>query len=939
MNQRSLMPVPGAWVRLRDREQFGVIKGVVEDSAQTTLTVEWFSGQPTDRVPLNEIRCGLQLGMDVQDVPHSRGRKPLGEGVVVDVRELGGREQVLVDFPASGIRHWLPWENLKPIRGVKHGFLQPRPPETGEAERFRLRCLAHALELWNENTGALSHLDIDPLPHQIHLVHHILASGNLNWLIADDVGLGKTIEVGMLLAALKQRGNFRRILIVSPAGITRQWQQELDFKFGMGDFQIYGVDFRVNDVRHWRLHNHVIGSIDLLKRDDHKELLMAADAWDIVIFDEAHRLSRRQWGRKIDASDRFRLAAQLRQRTDAMLLLSGTPHQGMHDKFQAILELLRPELRNEIAMLAIHPEILREMVIRNRKADVTDVEGNFIFKGKATHAIGVEAGAAAREFERRLRRYLLRGYAAGRDLGRAGVAIGFVMTIYRKLAASSAAAICRALERRQGRLRMEMVEAGYADEAPDERYAGEWEEGYSGDAKEFFVGELEMLQDLIAKARELVLVDRKVSSFLDGLVRSVLGSNPKEKILIFTEYRATQDFLADALKDRFGAGSVSLIHGGQKQPERIESIAHFENEGQFLISTEAGGEGINLHRRCHVMVNFDLPWNPMRLVQRIGRLYRYGQRKRVVVFNVHAPDSLDAEILRIMYSRITQVVRDMAVLSDEYNEGMAEDIVGELSDVLEVEEILEGALASGIERTKERIDEAIERARGAVNKQRELFEYVAGYDPQEVKQELRITSAHARAFVEGMFTQLGIEVVTTRYRGLVLEIRLPENVRTELSTRKSRWRVTLDRTWASARPDIHMLDLESPLMKLMLQRAASYPFGGRAAAVAKLPGAALLAARLRWQNEQGRRMRQEFVMVNVDDRGVAELNPEDVSDWLSREGVDGAGQPADSSTQDWMDAARQVLDGRLLKVSNTDLHPENREWVAGAWRAADVKET
>lgn len=935
MNRLTLEPVTGAWVRLRKRDKVGVVKGIVRDQTELVISVDWFSGQPTDRVPLREICCGLQLGMYVQDVPRSRGRKPLGEGVVVELRELGGREQALVDFPATAVRVWLPWENLKPIRGVKHSFLRPRPPTPGEAERLRLRCLAHALELWNENTGALSHLEIDPLPHQIHLVHHILASGNLNWLIADDVGLGKTIEVGMLLAALKQRGNFRRILIVTPAGLTRQWQQELDHKFGMGDFQIYGVDFQVNDVRHWRLHDHVIGSIDLLKRDDHKELLMAADSWDIVIFDEAHRLSRRQWGRKIDASDRFRLAADLRGQTDAMLLLSGTPHQGMHDKFQAILELLRPELRREIARLSLHPEILREMVIRNRKADVTDVEGNFIFKGKTTHAIGVETGETAREFEWRLRRYLLRGYAAGRAMGRAGVAIGFVMTIYRKLAASSAAAILRALERRCNRLRMEMDEAGYADEAPDERYSGEWEEKYAGDAREFFAGEMEVLEDLIERAKELVRADRKVASFMDGLVRSVLDANPTEKILIFSEYRATQDFLAAALEDRFGSGCVSLIHGSQSQPERIESIAHFESDGQFLISTEAGGEGINLHRRCHVMVNFDLPWNPMRLVQRIGRLYRYGQQQRVVVFNVHAPDSLDAEILRIMYARITQVVRDMAVLSDEYNERMAEDIVGELSDVLEIDDILENSLEAGIERTRVRIDEAVARARGAVSKQRELFEYVSGYDPQEAKRELHITGAHARAFIEGMFEQLGIEVVATRYRGLVMEIRLPEAVIAELSTRRSRWRVTLDRTWASARSDIHMLDLESPLMQLMLRGARSYVFGGRIAAVAQLPGTALLAARLRWQNEQGRRMRQEFVMVNIDDQGSVAINPASISDWLGDSGVDGAGLPAQSSTKVWLDAAKQALDRRLLEVSNTDLHPENREWAAAAWRGKE----
>ena len=330
-------------MRLKDRKQFGRVKASVPDSSEPALIVEWLVPERrAERIPLANVSCGLQLGMEVQDIPRSRVRRPLGEGEVVELRELGSCEQALVDFPAAGIRAWLPYENLKQSRGVRHAFLRPRTPAAGEAERFRLRCLAQALELWNENTGALSHLDIDPLPHQIHLVHHILASGNLNWLIADDVGLGKTIEVGMLLSALEQRGGFRRILIVTPAGLTRQWQDELHYKFAMSDFQIYGVDFQVSNPRHWKLHDRVIGSIDLLKANAHKASLLSADSWDLVIFDEAHRLSRRQWGRKIEASDRFRLAADLRQCTEAMLLLSATPHQGMHDKFQAILELLRP---------------------------------------------------------------------------------------------------------------------------------------------------------------------------------------------------------------------------------------------------------------------------------------------------------------------------------------------------------------------------------------------------------------------------------------------------------------------------------------------------------------------------------------------------------------------------------------------------------------------
>jgi superfamily II DNA or RNA helicase len=347
--------------------------------------------------------------MDVQEVPYSRTRKPLGEGVVLEIRQIGGRDQVLVDYLQAGQRIWVPYENLRAIDGVRQKFFLGRTGNADQAERFRLKSLAYALDLWNQNTGSLSRLEIDPLPHQIHLVHHILASGNLNWLIADDVGLGKTIEVGMLLAALQQRGQFRRILLVTPAGLVRQWQEELHHKFGMSDFQIYGTDFFINDPRHWKMHDRVIGSIDRLKSEEHLEILMQAGAWDLIVFDEAHRLSRRQWGNRLDASQRFALAATLRHKTDAMLLLTATPHQGMQDKFQAILELLRPEVKEQIDSLSLHPQMLRDLVIRNRKADVTDSEGNFIFKAKTTRAVQVELGVEEERFQRLLTRSTRQG--------------------------------------------------------------------------------------------------------------------------------------------------------------------------------------------------------------------------------------------------------------------------------------------------------------------------------------------------------------------------------------------------------------------------------------------------------------------------------------------------------------------------------------------------
>ncbi|MDD5632548.1 MAG: DEAD/DEAH box helicase, partial [Methylococcales bacterium] len=451
---KQLIPVQNAWVKYTlssGQERLGRVEATIPRQDGIHVKVKWHGGDECTLLPLSDLRSGFKLNMDVQDVPNSRIRKPLGEGVIIKTRTLGGRDQVLVDFLQLGRQIWLPYENLRQIKGVKHRFALSNKGPQDSAERFRLKSLAYALELWNENTGSLSSLDIDPLPHQIHLVHHILASGNLNWLIADDVGLGKTIETGMLMAALKQRGNLRRVLLITPAGLTKQWQEELHYKFKLDKFQIYGEDFVINETRHWKMYDHVIGSIDRLKDENHLESLLKAEPWDLIVFDEGHRLTRRQYGQKYEASQRFALAAALRKTTDAMLLLSATPHQGMHDKFTALLELLHPERKDEFMTLALNPEILRDMVFRDRKADVTDADGNFIFRGKTTKAMRVETSAEARAFDKTLQDYLKQGYAAGKSMGIKGNTIGFVMTVYRKLAASSVAAIQSALERRKER--------------------------------------------------------------------------------------------------------------------------------------------------------------------------------------------------------------------------------------------------------------------------------------------------------------------------------------------------------------------------------------------------------------------------------------------------------------------------------------------------------
>jgi SNF2 family DNA or RNA helicase len=934
---KQLIPVRHSCVRqiLSNKVQkFGRVESVNDHGEDPAITVQWYDLNEQSVEPLSSLRCGFKINMDVQDVPHSRTRMPLGEGTVLKTRSIGNRDQVLVSFPLIGRHIWLPYENLRQVKGLKHRFILGDKGIASNAERFRLKSLAHALELWNENTGSLSHLDIDPLPHQIHLVHHILASGNLNWLIADDVGLGKTIETGMLIAALKQRGSLKRVLLITPAGLTKQWQEELQHKFKLGDFQIYGEDFQVNELRHWKMYDCVIASIDRLKDSRHLKSIKQSGDWDMIIFDEAHKLSRRQYGQNLDSSQRFKLAASLRSQTDSLILLSGTPHQGKLDKFQALLELLRPERKKEIAMLDFNPSLINEMVFRNNKSDVTDAQGNFIFRGKTTKSIQLNVSDAVLEFDTKLQSYLRKGYAAGKKMGSKGNAIGFVMTVYRKLAASSIAAILNALKNRRSRLQNGLSpNQDFNVDERDNRYSGEWEEMNDTGSNEFFDGEEILLDGLIDDLEALKLSDRKLDLFMKQIIGTIIANDPSEKVLIFTEYRATQQYIYHEIKNCYGEEKVAIINGSMSHQERSQAISSFESDGQFLISTEAGGEGINLQEKCHVMANFDLPWNPMRLVQRVGRLYRYGQKHRVVVFNISSQNTVDDQVIDLMYTRLDQVVNDMAGVGSEFNEQMHDDILGEFADLIDVNTILQEASTAGIVRTKQRIEDALAIAERATKKHIELFENAAAFVPGETQYGLTVSHEHVEAFVRGMFKFLDVEIRDVSHKGQLWRIVIPKIMQEKLEVTKSVYEVTINRRLHSRRKGTHMLDLDSFLMKYMLAVAKEYSFMGLSAVVdsSTLALSAVLTSILRWQNDQGEKLRQEYTVFGISKNGDIVANPESFSEWLKHPAIPGEIDDNRQSNQTWFDAGELAANERLGIVSNRHLHPQGNQWISGAW--------
>ena len=900
----ALVPVEGCWVcRSTDTQRLGIVGQRRPDGESWLIQVRWVVGPPED-IPLSALACGIQCGWVVQDVPTSAVRKPLGLGATVQRRLLGGREQMLVQWHDTGLSSWMPYENLKRVKDPEIRFQRQDRQHENSAERFRLRLLSHALENWNQLTGSLDRLDIDPLPHQIQLVHRIISSGNTNWLIADDVGLGKTIEVGLLLAALKRKGQARRVLVVAPAGLTRQWRDEMQFKFD-SIYRIYGLDFIEDDPARWKGYDHVIVSLDLAKREEHLARLRAAGTWDVVIFDEGHRLTRHADG---DRSERYRLAEALRSQADAFLLLSGTPHQGYTDRFKGLLQLVRPDLRPQIDTLEANPELVGEMILRNRKSTVTDAEGNLIFRGHEVHRVPVEPSTITRRFQKRLNDYLRRGYKAGEAGGTTGRAIGFVMVTYRKLASSSVAAIERALRARLERLTASPTGAPIVDlDLADLMEGGDDQDdiGEGIATPRFFADEEEMLRDLIAAAEQARRADEKLRLFLDDVVAPLLLQN--KRLLVFTEYRATQTYLKEALAGRFKDQEIALINGSMTLAAKLESIRAFRDSATFMISTEAGGEGINLQDPCHVMVNYDLPWNPARLVQRIGRLYRYGQKEKVIVVNLHAADTFDNQAVTLMLDRVTTVAREMAPVGAEFDDRLYSEILGELLENLDMAAILQRSNGGPDARTREDIDAAVARAREAKKMQDDLLSYAVGFDPDALRGALGLSMKDVGHFITSMLPFVQASVDDKTHDGRVLDIRLPEELRGHFPEFLQRTvvRVTTDRGLAQRLKDVVLLDFESSFFQYLIASAQKADFGGSYAIVhgSACPPGVVAAYRLRWQNDQGTPIVDEFLVAHAGASPQVNTNPAFLKDWLRQ------------SLEDVAPAAIQGIDRRAVLAS------------------------
>ncbi len=682
----------------------------------------------------------------------------LGVGVVDYVKQVADSRTVAVVWNAATNPVYYTEAQLRVVEDLPGRLASAGP---GTTVPFQLRVLGRWFQARHEQTGEITNQPFDMLPHQVVVTSRVLKSppaedGGRHMLIADDVGLGKTIEAGMILEVMRHRlGGALRCLVVAPAGLVRQWQEELKERFGRRFAR-----FESDDVNQLQAFDQVVASIDTLKLLLKNKAALDVHPWDLVIFDEAHHLTK-------PGVLMYDLARHLREKKKCKntLFLTATPYSGNHDHFCNLLHVLRPDLvdRPTKPLKGLPDLPLAKMFIRNRKHLVTDAKGTKIFHGIAKAMIlAFQPTQAEVAFAGEVKSYLKHGYDEAGKLDNQGrSAVGFLMATFGKLASSSREALKSALRRRVDVLRgtHSAIEGGN-DEVPEENavadVGGATAKGKKG-KQSLIRDEAKFVDSLLARLEALPGPDSKLDGFARGLEKLV-ERTPDMKVLIFTEYRATQDVLTKGIAGLFGKENVDTIHGSKNLDERKEVVRRFNEEDQprFIVSTAAGGEGLNLQRRCHTIVNYDLPWNPNVLQQRIGRVYRYGQTKPVVVYNLKVDTDSDAyadnKLYEYLEKKLSDVVDALAKATGEGKEDLLGDVLGQAAVVgLSLEDLHEIAIKEGEKKLKETINEKAKHLEEVMGnpEMTGMFKGLPRFNLDDYnKVQSRVTSDHLAFFVE-----------------------------------------------------------------------------------------------------------------------------------------------------------------------------------------------
>ncbi len=688
------------------------------------------------------------------------------------------------------------------------------PKFTANAEDVKLVSEAYRIHLAHifDPYLAVHTSEVEPLPHQISAVYEeMLPRLPLRYVLADDPGSGKTIMTGLLLKELIKRCALTRCLIVTPGSLSEQWQDELFRKFHLK------FDILTNESADSCVTGNVftemsfcIARLDKLSRSEHLQNLLKEVSWDLVVCDEAHKMSASYWGNELKYTKRFKLGMLLSERARHFLLLTATPHNGKEKDFRAFMTLIDRD-RFEGAARSLNIKIdVSDVMRRLVKEDLLKFDGKPLFPERRSSTISYALTLAESELYREVTEYVRNEFNRADNLdGSRRSAVGFALTILQRRLASSPEAIYQSLKRRRERLEKRLEEArldAYYDDAdilPDDDF----------DSDDYAPDELESAEEDIAcrasAARTLEELEAEISSLsvleTHALRLRQAGTDRKweevsrlfqddkcmftadgkrEKLIIFTEHRDTLLYLRGKIANLLGSyDPVAIIHGGMNRVERHKAEEGFRQDKDklVLIATDAAGEGINL-QRAHLMINYDLPWNPNRLEQRFGRIHRIGQKHVCYLWNLVASGTREGDVFKRLFEKLEAERKALG--------GKVFDILGSLDfGSRPLRDLLIEAIRYGDDKeTCRRLERDVENALD-IDKLRSLIEKNALTDDvmdvsrvMEIRAEMERMEAHklqphfVANFFKAAFERLGGKIFQ-REEGLFEITRVPQRVK------------------------------------------------------------------------------------------------------------------------------------------------------------------
>lgn len=553
-----------------------------------------------------------------------------------------------------------------------------------------LRYVTLLAKIKNETaSGFLSALSsgIIPLPHQLHVLNRAMETNNIRYILADEVGLGKTIEAGMIIKELKSRGLVQRVLVVCPTGLVTQWASEMQEKFHE-KFQVilpsdYDTIRRLIDAEDvYGQFNQVISPMDSIKPiekhagwtdervekyNEERIYSIINSGWDLIIIDEAHRVA----GSSGEVA-RYKLGYLLSQASPYLLLLSATPHNGKTEPFLRLVRLLDEEAFPNAK--SIVKEQVAPYLIRTEKREAIDNNGNLLFKTRITHLVELnwdERHTLQRELYEMVSAYVSKTYDKARRNRKKNMCLIFLLIIMQRMVTSSTAAVRQSLERRLQVLKTQSMRIGSLTE--EDLAELDIEDGVEETIEAMSLdidAEIEELERIIAVAKqaEFQYPDVKVEKLVDT-IDEILSEDRNQKIIVFTEFVATQTYLRKLLENR--GFTVTILNGGMNIEERNEALLEFKTKSNIFISTDAGGEGLNL-QFSNIIINYDLPWNPMKIEQRCGRADRIGQQRDVHIYNFIITDTVERRVREVLEEKLSVILKEMGV--DKYSDVLDSEV-------------------------------------------------------------------------------------------------------------------------------------------------------------------------------------------------------------------------------------------------------------------------